>query len=164
MEFEYQIINETKEIKPKTMSDFSNSLERAISRFEDANQIIVGIKNKNLKMSHYHSLLMTLFYQVWIGPGTFAMAGAMMDEGKSVARDYLIHHAEEEKLHWTWIISDLRLTGYLGADPREDHPPVETQAYLSYATFLALRFPLGRLAMAAVLEGISARFGEKYGR
>jgi hypothetical protein len=139
-------------------------VKTAIDQFETDNLVLNAVRDGVFTMENYHSLLKNLFYQVWVGPGTFALAGGLMPEKLSLGRDYLLHHAEEEKLHWTWIISDLRATGYQGKDPRELYPSVETQAYLSYATFLAFRFPLGRLAMASVLEGISAKYGELYGK
>ncbi len=54
-------------------------------------------------------------------------------------------------------------TGYKGKDPREVFPPQVTQAYISFAMFLALKQPIGRLAMAYILEGVSGALGEKYG-
>lgn len=163
LDSDYKILKENVLGPVLGVEEFKKSLKVNIDRFEENNLIIESIKNNKIGMKHYHGLLQTLFHQVWVGPGTFAMAGSLTNETLSVARDYLIHHAEEEKLHWTWVISDLRSTGFKGVDPRAQLPTVATQAYLSYATYLALRYPIGRLAMAAVLEGISAKFGEKYG-
>lgn len=158
------ILEESHNIPTKNFNDLIGAIEQAVAEFETNNPILENIQNGSLKIPHYHNLLLTLFHQVWVGPGTFAVAGGQMKESMSIARDYLMHHADEEKLHWTWIISDLRKTGYSGPDPRQMLPSIATQAYLSYATFLAFRFPLGRLAMAAVLEGISGKFGGAYGK
>ena len=145
------ILNEAHHLPERTFEDLMKEVKRSIDNFEIDNLILNAVKDSTLSIENYHSLLKNLFHQVWVGPGTFALAGGLTPERLSLARDYLLHHAEEEKLHWTWIISHLRATGYKEIDPRELYPSIETQAYLSYATFLALRFPLGRLAMAAVL-------------
>ena len=72
-------------------------------------------------------------------------------------------HAEEEKTHWIWILNDLRGTGYEGPDPRMQHSHLTTVGYYSFAMYLGAHFPIGRLCMAAVLEGISGSLGPKYG-
>lgn len=91
------------------------------------------------------------------------MAGAMSSLTSPAVRTYLMHHAEEEMMHWQWIIDDLNSTGFKGPDPRTQHPNWSAQAYLSYGVYLALFNPVGRLAMAQVLEGISGGFGTTYG-
>ena len=87
----------------------------------------------------------------------------MSANSSSTISRYLLHHADEEMDHWQWILEDLKSTGYKGRDPREEHPTWAAQSYLSYGVYLSFFNPTGRLAMAQVLEGISAQFGLNYG-
>jgi hypothetical protein len=98
-----------------------------------------------------------------MGSTSFALAGVNVDGRNFKVREYLYMHAEEEQNHWKWIVQNLRDSGYSGPDPREVFPPVVTQAYISYAMYLASRNPFGRLAMGYILEGVSGKLGVKYG-
>jgi hypothetical protein len=80
------------------------------------------------------------------------------------AKEYLLRHAEEERPHWRWVLNDLRSTGYEGPDPRAGPPHLTCQAYIGLNDHLASHVPFARLGTAAVLEGIGARYGGKYGR
>lgn len=137
--------------------------EKALSTFLDGNKPIDLLKSNQLKIKDYHGILLSIFHQVYMGATSLALAGSMVDSKMFEVREYLFHHAEEEMGHWKWILDDLEATGYTGKDPRTLFPKTSTQAYLSYAMFLANKFPLGRLAMAMVLEGVSAKFGSLYG-
>ena len=79
----------------------------------------------------------------------------MCDNRYFKIREYLLHHAEEEQDHWKWIIQNLKDTGFEGPDPREVFPTIPTQAYISFAMYLAHKQPVSRLAMGYVLEGLS---------
>ena len=79
-----------------------------------------------------------------------------------MARDYLLHHADEEKSHWQWVINDLKRIGYKGGDPRNNLPNPACQTYIAYNVFTAVKDPLSRLAIAFVLETIGATFSKKY--
>ena len=151
------------EFKHSTFSEFENTAKQAISGFVIDNKIIAAIESGKFDLQMYHHLLSGIFHQVFNSSGSFALAGSMCNTSQIVEREYLFHHAEEEMTHWQWIISDLNETGYVGTDPRDTLPSASTTAYLSYAYYLALKFPIGRLAMALVLEGISGTFGLKYG-
>ena len=146
-----------------TLKELENTIENAVSSFEKNNLLIDKINSRKLEMKDYHALLLSLFQQVWRSSNSFALAAASIDMRHQVAREYLLHHAEEEKTHWTWILSDLKGSGYMGLDPRTTHPHHVTVGYFSYAMFLGSHFPIGRLCMAAVLEGISGTFGPKFG-
>jgi hypothetical protein len=65
----------------------------------------------------YHSVLTTLFHQVSSSSSTFALAASQLDQDYWEAKAYLLHHADEEKTHWQWILSDLRETGFTGVMP-----------------------------------------------
>lgn len=150
--------------RPKAnMKQLQDAIQTAVEEFANENFVLEKLKQKSFKIDDYHQLLLRLFHQVTHSSQTFALAGAMTDSRFQAAKDYLFHHAEEEKTHWAWIISDLKNTGYKGADPRTLTAHPSANAYLSYGYFLALKFPLGRLVMAAVLESISAVFGTEYG-
>jgi len=127
-----------------------------------ANALCVRVDRHDLVMDDYHRILKAIFHQTYEGPSSFALAGANCGTSRPEIRDYLLHHAEEESLHWQWVISDLRSTGYSGADPRDEFPALPTQNYISYLFYLAQRCPVARLGPAAVLESIGATYGKRY--
>jgi hypothetical protein len=150
--------------RPKsTLTNYSKTQEQAVTDFTQDNQVIMLLETGKFILKNYHALLKAIFHQVYFSSTSFAMAGAMSAHASVAARQYLLHHAEEEMNHWQWILEDLKSTGYKGADPREEHPNWAAQAYLSYGVYLSMFKPIGRLAMAQVLEGISAKFGGFYG-
>jgi hypothetical protein len=131
--------------------------------FIENNSILKLINDEQLELKHYHKLLLGLFHQVYMSSSSFALAGAMEDSRRFRVREYFLHHAEEEQHHWKWIIQNLRDTNYSGQDPRELFPTIPTQAYISFAMYLANKQPVARLAMGYILEGISGEFGLHYG-
>lgn len=145
------------------LNQYLSSQKEALNSFLQGNLVIKAIEGKEFSIRHYHSLLKAIFHQVYFSSTSFALAGAMSSLSSVQARSYLLHHAEEEMNHWTWILEDLQSTGYKGKDPREEHANWAAQAYLSYGVYLSFFNPIGRLAMAQVLEGISGDFGLKYG-
>ncbi|MBY0386138.1 hypothetical protein K2X05_13345 [bacterium] len=157
-----KILHENYIKKEADLNDFKAKVKSSVSSFED-NFIFKMISSGKLSLNIYHKLLINIFHQTYFGPVTFALAASRCSRHESVLREYLIQHAEEEKLHWTWVISDLKNSNYSGVDPRSLFPTVECQAYVAYANYLANLDPLCRLAMAMTLEGISAKFGKKYG-
>jgi heme oxygenase len=80
------------------------------------------------------------------------------------AKEYLLQHAEEERVHWRWVLNDLAATGYMGSNPRAHPPHASCQAFLGLLYYISEEAPVARLAIAAVLEGIGARHGGTYGR
>ena len=151
-------------LKAQNFNSFEKIISSSIGNFIQDNPMVSMIETKNLSISIYHKLLINIFHQVYNSSGSFALAGSMCSTSQLKAREYLFHHAEEEMTHWQWILEDLKSTGYQGEDPRDLPPSVDASAYFSYGYYLALKFPVGRLAMALVLEGISGAFGLKYGR
>lgn len=152
-------------VLPKSSpEEFSLCVSNSINLFESGNLVLSKINSGEFDLNSYHLLLTRIFHQVRMSSSSFALAASVLDSNQMLLKDYLLHHAEEERSHWTWILSDLRGSGFKGRDPREEYPHYKTDAYLSYGVYLALKFPVGRLAMAAVLEGISAKFGSEYGK
>lgn len=161
----YQSVEDTVLRYPESnFAQFSNKATSCVERFSANNDIINLIDDKEFQLSHFHSLLNTLFYQVYMSSSSFALAGSMCDSRYFKVREYLFHHAEEEQDHWKWIIQNLNDTGFTGTDPRAIFPSFPTQSYISYAMYLAHRHPVARLAMAYVLEGLSGQLGVSYGQ
>lgn len=148
------------------MSDrriFHDAVAQAVAGFAD-NAMFRRLDAGTLERADYHALLRTLFHQTYEGPSTFALAAFHCDPRHVEARAYLMRHADEEKDHWRWLLSDLRKSGDDGPDPRDGFPSPATQAYVAFNVYTAIRAPIARLGIAAVLEGIGGRYGGDYGR
>ena len=159
----YEEITDVKiEYPSATFEDFKRVAHESVERFRE-NKLVSNLEDGNFSLENYHQLLLTLFHQVYYSSSSFGLAGTMMDSKQFKVREYLMEHAEEEKEHWTWIINDLRESGYTGADPRSTFPSKPTQAYIAFAMFIAHKHPVSRLAMGFVLEDLSGKFGVKYG-
>lgn len=126
------------------------------------NRFCTKIDEGKLTMPDYHRLLKTLFHQVYFSANSFALAAAHCHPRQTAARDYLMKHAEEEKTHWTWILKDLNSTGYRGRDPRDEFPHEAADAYVAYNFYTAQKMPLGRLAIATMLESLAGSIGKGY--
>jgi len=141
---------------------FQQVLDTQIANFGSA-RVFGLLRSGRLQLSHYHSLLLTLFHQTQSSPYTFATAAANCTWTHETIKEYLLCHAEEERTHWRWVIDDLRTSGYAGPDPRSCFPHPSCEAYISFNERIAHRQPVARLAIASVLEGIGAHFGATYG-
>lgn len=153
-------------LRSELSGNFSHYLEAkssAISAFPNA-RVINHMLNGTVTLDHYKNLLLTIFHQTRSGPYTFAMAASNCPWKHKAAKEYLLRHALEEANHWEWILNDLKSIGYGADDPRELFPHVACEAYIGFNERVALRFPLARLAIAAVLEGGGAQHGGGYGR
>jgi hypothetical protein len=142
---------------------FEGIVAAAIEAFSTA-RLLQRVNAGQVNMQHYHAILSTLFHQTYSGPYTFARAAVNCDWRHEVAKEYLLRHAEEERTHWRWVLDDLKATGYSGPDLRKEPPHHTTQAYIGLNYYIAEEIPIARLAIAAVLEGIGAALGGKYGR
>lgn len=142
-------------------NQFKLAVEAAVKRFPENNMAKL-VDEQSFTMTHYHDILRMIFHQTFRGPSTFALASAYINPAYHNIREYLIHHAEEEKTHWQWVIGDLKNTGYQGIDPREEFPRPACEAYIAFNYYTATTFPLGRLAIAIVLESIGATYGKHY--
>jgi len=160
----YSLVENAVLTYPKSsFQQFTETANRCVGEFTHHNTIIELIDSNNLQLAHLHSLLNILFHQVYNSSSSFALAGSMCDSRYFKIREYLFHHAEEEQDHWKWIVQNLRDTGFTGADPRELFPSFHTQAYISFAMYLAHKQPVARLAMGYVLEHLSGNLGVEYG-
>ena len=142
---------------------FWREVDSQIHAFPTA-RLVRRVDAGNVAMAHYHAILTTLFHQTQSGPYTFAKAAVNCGWQQPTAKEYLLRHAEEERTHWRWVLDDLRNTGYVGACPTTTLPHPSCEAFISYQSRIAELMPVGRLAMAAVLEGIGAAFGSTRGR
>jgi hypothetical protein len=143
-------------------ADFEAAAADAVCNFE-RNPFVALLERGELSIAHYHRLLSALLPQVRSSSSTFALAGANLPAEHWKAKHYLFKHADEESTHWQWILGDLEATGFSGNAAAM--PPIPTCAgYIGYNYFTALTFPIGRLAIASVLEGIGAAFATKYGK
>lgn len=150
--------------RPKSsFRSFQQTQEESVQSFLKNNLVTDLLEDGKFTIPHYHSLLNAVFHQVYLSSSSFAISGGMLANTSVPARSYLLHHAEEEMDHWQWILEDLQATGYKGPDPREGFPNWAAQGYLSFGIYISMFKPIGRLAMAQVLEGISGAFGLKYG-
>ena len=126
------------------------------------NELCRRIDEGRVTLDDYKGLLRMLFHQTYFGPGTFALAGANCESRHCEARSYLLHHADEEKSHWKWVLNDLKAVGDTRPDPREQFPQQACQAYIAFNFFVAHRQPIARLAIAAVLENLGATHSKRY--
>jgi len=141
--------------------EFEKVIEQSVLGFIK-NPLCRKLDEGRIVMKDYHRLLFNLFHQVHSSSGTFALAAANCDPSKSLVRDYLLKHAEEERTHWTWILNDLKNTGYNGEDPRSMFPIEPVQSYIAFHFFVAHKSPLSRLGIAAMLENLGGTFSNKY--
>jgi hypothetical protein len=135
----------------------------AVAGFPE-NRLCRRLDAGELTLPDYRALLRMLFHQAFEGPSTFALAAAHCPARHFRARDYLLAHADEEKSHWEWILADLRAVDDPLPDPRTQLPAPACAAYVAFNVYTALRYPLARLGIAAVLEGIGAQHGTPYGQ
>jgi hypothetical protein len=140
------------------LTDFQALVERLAKDFRE-NALFKKLDTGRLEMADYHRILLTIFHQTYSGPLTFAQAAVNCPRDHFDIQAYLLHHAEEEKDHWLWIIEDLKATGYQGEDPRTELPPSSCLRYITLNHFVADKYPVARLGIAAVLETIGAKFG-----
>jgi heme oxygenase len=141
--------------------EFKDAVQTCVEQFK-TNRIFRKVDNSQVVFTDYHNMLLMLFHQVLSSSSTFSLAAAHMSQFRTLAREYLMKHADEEKSHWSWILNDLRSTGYSGPDPRSTFPSEACQAYISFNFHMATRMPITRLAIATVLESIGATYGKDY--
>jgi hypothetical protein len=136
-------------------------VETAIERFPD-NQVCRKVDAGDFELTDYQQVLRMIFHQVREGPFTFALAGVNCSGHLGSVKEYLLQHADEEKLHWRWIVNDLEQTGYPVGGIESSLPRPACQDYVSFNYYVAMKMPPARLVVAAVLEGIGARYGSEY--
>lgn len=144
-----------------TMQQFKQTVEKSVETFEQ-NSVLKKLRDKSITLKDYENVLLSIFHQTFEGPSTFALAAAHCDPRNHDLKSYFMKHADEEKDHWKWVVSDLKNIGYTGKDPSLQLAPTATHAYVAFNVYTAMRHPLSRLAIAIVLESIGASFGKKY--
>ena len=143
--------------------DFHAEARRQIDLFTQT-ALVRKAASGLVTIGDYHAILITLFHQTRSSPYTFAKAGAHCPWLFPEAKEYLVVHANEELIHWQWVLDDLNNTDYQGPDPRTLFPHPTCAAYASYNETIAVTQPVARLAIATVLEGIGATHGSTYGK
>jgi hypothetical protein len=139
--------------------DFEARIEEEVTRFGKLT-LLQHLQSGTLSMEDYHRLLLRVLPQVYESAVTFSLAASQIaDPCRFSIRSYLMSHAEEEKLHWQWILNDLKNTGYTGPSPSLAPTCTATAAYIAFNYYTAIREPIGRLAIAAFLESVGARYG-----
>jgi hypothetical protein len=146
-----------------SFDSYLTAKDNAIRMFPDNRMVCQALSGK-ATIQHYQTLLLTLFHQTRSGPYTFSMAASNCSWRNRIAKEYLLRHALEEANHWGWILDDLKSVGYTAEDPRQLFPHPSCEAYVSFNERVAAHFPVARLAIAGVLEGIGATHGGNYGR
>ena len=146
-----------------TKEVFFAEVDRQIDLFTQT-ALVMKVAAGKVTMADYHAILTILFHQTRSGPYTFAKAGAHCSWKHAAAKEYLVAHANEELIHWQWLLGDLRNTGYQGPDPTTLFPHPTCAAYASFNEYIATTQPAARLAIATVLEGIGAKHGANYGK
>lgn len=144
-----------------TRKDFIDALNDIMLGFPDnrsARRILTG----EFEMSDYHGLLLSLFHTTYEGPAISALAASHLPEGFEDARQALLDSAALAGNHWRWILDDLNRTGFEGPDPRGTFPGTESQAYVAYNYYVAIKAPVARLGVLSVIDSIAATFGANY--
>ena len=152
--------------KDTIKSKFKTTVDQIIEAFPN-NEVCRKLDRKDFTLTDYHKVLRMIFNQTHDAPLTFALAGVNCPPRLEIAREYLLHHANEEKLHWQWVLNDLNKTGYRTHNPEDlqSLPPLPAcQNYVAFNYYVAMKMPVARLAIAAVLEGIGAQYGGDYAR
>jgi len=111
-----------------SFKEFCTNRDQAIRSFEENNNFLDLIKSSDVTQSQYRCLLHHLYYQVLKSSVSFATAGAncLRREKWQEAGEYLIHHANDEKSHYNWIVDDASAFGGLN---RNSSPPVASISY-----------------------------------
>jgi len=152
-----------RELRTADQQCYFEAVDEAIEAFPH-NRLCQRVDAGTLELKHYHAILTTIFHQTYSSPYTFARAAVNCSWRCEAAKDYLLRHAEEERTHWRWVLNDLSSTGHEGPSPRAGFPHQTCQAYIGLNYYMADEMPVARLAVAAVLEGIGARYGGSYAR
>jgi len=141
-------------------ADFLKIVEREVEAFPKTS-LISKVFNQTVTMDDYHRILIAIYHQSKSSPLTFALAATACQNTHWEIQSYLLKHADEEKMHWQWALSDLEKTGYRGIDPRKSFPTPITSAYIAYNYFVSTYMPASRLGIAMMLESLGGNYGKK---
>ncbi len=140
------------------LSALRESIQTSIEDFRST-KVLRKLEAEQLTLGEYQEILRKLFFQVLHSSSSFSLAACQCSGSELEAKSYLMRHAEEEKDHWKWILSDLKNTGYSWDNPHATPPEPSTAGYVGFNYFIAQTDPIGRLAIAATLESFGAKFG-----
>ena len=140
--------------------EFLKCLSESVENFRN-NKLLVKLRDKSLTMKDYHNYLHCILHQTLNSSISFSLAGVNCTFKHVNIQQYLMKHAEEEMDHWRWVVDDLKSTGYVGPDPLHLFPPLDCQAYIAFNFYIAQRYPIARLGIAAMLESIGANYGKQ---
>jgi heme oxygenase len=143
------------------LHQFKQTVERVIGEFSE-NRVCEKVDHGAFALDDYQKILRMIFHQVRESSFSFALASVNCAPHLRNAKEYLLHHADEEKLHWRWVLNDLQESGYASDSVESSLPLPACQNYISFNYYVALKMPIARLAIATVLEGIGARYGGEY--
>jgi hypothetical protein len=113
------------------MDEFLGAVNDAALAFPEnklCRQVVAG----QIGMADYHAVLQLLFHTTYEAAAVSALAASQCASGAEAARSYLLHHADQVKDHWRWVLNDLSATGYAGTDPRQAFPSSACQSYIAY--------------------------------
>jgi hypothetical protein len=145
------------------LSRLQKTVNQVIQEFPQ-NEVCRRVDKNDFTIADYQKVLRMIFNQTHEAPVTFALAGVNCPPRLQTAREYLLHHANEEKSHWQWVVSALSKTGYQDTDFQSQPPLAACQNFVAFNYYVALKMPVARLAVAAVLEGIGAQYGRDYSK
>lgn len=140
---------------------FLAAVDEQIEQFA-GNAMLRKLMTGSVALTDYQRLLNMLFHQVRSSSSTFALAAIHMPWDQWQAKEYLFAHAHEESSHWRWILDDLDAIGQVGTSPADRRAAPEVATYVAFNERTAMQMPLGRLAIAAVLEGIGGRLAQRF--
>jgi hypothetical protein len=140
---------------------FLGAVTDAALSFPD-NKICRQVLSGQVTMQDYHEVLLVLFHTSSEAANVSALAAANCPVEQDLARDYLLTHAARIKENWRWLKADLAATGYAGPDPGSLFPSPACQSYVAYNYYVALKAPVARLAIIAVMNAITSNFSQNY--
>jgi len=144
-----------------TRDDFTEAVNDITMGFPE-NAASRRILSGEFTLSDYHYLLLSLFHTTYEGPSISALAASHCPQDYEEARQALLRHAAKSSGYWHLVLDDLERTGFQGPDPRRTFPGTEAQAYVAYNCYVALKAPVARLAITAVVDSIASNFADSY--
>lgn len=113
-----------------------------------------------LSFTDWRALFLDVAQRCLHGPSTFALAAAHCSDTDTIARDYMVRRAHDDKNCWLSAVSDLKNIGYQGADPKDMFPTPANQACIALGYYAAMKTPLARLAIDAAERAVANALGQ----
>lgn len=141
-------------------AEFLKVVEKEIAAFPKT-ALITKVFNSKITIEDYHRILISIYHQSKSSPLTFALAATACQNSHWEVQSYLLKHADEEKMHWQWALSDLAKTGYKAVDPQSSFPAPKTSAYIAFNYYISTYMPAARLGIAMMLESLGGNYGKR---